>query len=311
MPGPWVVPASAHSLSARFWRLCDALATAGARPRNGLVRNGLILLGRRTRLFDRPAAALNLVDSIVPGTVAAWARLALRGRRLPLRCSELELLAFGTGDTVFRLGPPASDSVLKVERLSLGLPVSELTALAHRRQAAMRDVLRQYRRAASAFPSVQFLVIQSPLFGVPAVAALQPYVEGPFRDLLRDVPDAEIERMVARVPRLRADIAAFFECTIAAWERGGWVVDLGRDNVVLAGEGDGAKLVYLDIEMKEVAGLRGTARESMYEGIVDRMREILRAIGPRANGLSSNGLGASVSPPEPADLSSGELSYRA
>jgi hypothetical protein len=147
-------------------------------------------------------------------------------------------------------------------------------------------------------------VIQSPLFGVPAVGALQPYVKGPFRDLLRGVSDAELERLVARVPRLRADLAAFLECTIAAWERGGWIVDLGRDNLVLAGEGDDTRLVYLDIEMKEVTGLRGSTRESMYEAVVQRMREILPAIRPRADGRSSSGLRAGVSPPDlpqPAD----------
>jgi hypothetical protein len=248
---------------------------------------GRILLGRRTRHFDRPAAALNLVDAIVPGTAAAWSELALRGRRLPLRCSELALLAFGTGDTVYRLGPPNSGSVLKVERISLGLRLAELTALAKRRRDALRDVLRQYRRAPGVFPDVQFLVIQSPLFRVPAVAALQPYVEGPFRDLLRDVPEAELDRMVARMPQLRADIVAFLECTIAAWERGGWVVDLGRGNLVLAGEGDRARLVYLDVEMKEASGLNGTVREWMYEDVVERMREVLRAIGPRSDSGSS------------------------
>jgi hypothetical protein len=285
--------------------LCDALATARARPRKGVVGHGRILLGRRTRLWDRPAAALNLVDAILPGAAAAWSKLALRGRRLPLRCAELELLAFGTGDTVFRLGPPDSDAVLKVERMSLGLPLSELTTLAARRQEAMRDVLRQYQRARGAFPSVRFLVIQSPLFGVPAVAALQPYVEGPFRDVLRDVPDAEIERVIARIPRVREDLAAFLECTIAAWERGGWVVDLGRDNLVLAGDREGARLVYLDVEMKEAAGLRGTIRESMYEDVIRRMREILRLIGPRPDGLCSNGACANVSPAETLPASRG------
>jgi hypothetical protein len=279
LPTPWVHPVSGRSWQARLWKLCDALVTARVRPRQGTWRHGLAIVGRRTRNWDRPAAALNFMDSILPGTAAAWTKIALRKRKLPFRSAELDLVAFGTGDTVFRLGPPNEDYVLKVERISLGLRTSELVALAKWHRDAFDDVLRQYRRVADVFPPVAFIIVQSPLFRVPAVAALQPHVKGPLRDVVREVAPEELAGLAARRPGLRRRITGFLECTIASWERGGWIVDLGPQNLVMAGEGDAARLIYLDVEMKEAASIRGTMREAIYEDIVERMRRILEALG--------------------------------
>ena len=252
------------------------------RPRQSTWRHGLTLVGRRTRHWDRPAAALNFVDSILPGAADAWVKVALRKRKLPFRCAELDLLAFGTGDTVYRLGAPNAGRVLKVERISLGLGTPELVALAKRHRDAFDDVLRQYRDVSDVFPRVEFMVVQSPLFRVPAVGALQPYVDGPFRDLVRDVPLDELSRLLGDRPDLRTRIIRFCQCTIASWARGGWIVDLGRENLVLAGVGDSARLVYLDVEMKEAAEIRGTVREVIYEDVIERMRVLLAALGAPA-----------------------------
>ncbi|MGE0160646.1 MAG: hypothetical protein AB7T31_14660 [Gemmatimonadales bacterium] len=279
---PWVIPSSTRSLSARFWKLCDALLTAPARPQRGPLGHGKVLLALGTRHFDRPAAALNLVNSLVPGTSAAWSRMALRLRYLPFSCSALRLMAFGTGDTVYRLGGPESSLVLKVERISLGLRRSELVHLARWRRRGFEEVVREYAEVRDVFPDVSFLVLQSPLFGVPAVGAVQQLVAGPFRDLLRDVGDAELEALLVRCPGLGPRIAGFLERTIAMWERGGWIVDLGKDNLVLAGEGDRTRLCYLDVEMKEVSEVRGTFREALYERLIERMRAILARIDLRA-----------------------------
>jgi len=237
-----------------------------------------VLLRRRTKRYDRVAAALNLFDSVVPGAASACARLALRNERLPLRCDAVTPLAFGAGDTVFQLRGDGEPVACKVERRSLGRPTSDLFALARWRADAFQQILQDYAEVRDVFPSARFLVAHGPMFGVRAVVTIQTFVAGPWRDILRDVDTEEIRGLVAHRPRLRAQITGFLRRTIAAWERGEWIVDLGSDNLVLAGEGDTARLVYLDVEMKEVRSLRGSVRETMYETLVERMRAVLNSL---------------------------------
>ena len=277
-------------LTSQFWRLCDALVTASIRPRASSWAHARLLFGRRTRHYDRAAAALGFIDSVLPGAARAWAKLALRGTKLPLRCSDLKPMAFGTGDTVFTLaGSPEGSVVCKVERRTLGRSASELLALARWKGDAYRSIVQDYAAVRDVFPDARFLVGHGPMFGVPAVLALQMFVEGRKRDILRDVPIDEIRELVACNPRLRAQVSGFFPLTIEAWEHGAWVVDLGPDNLVLVGEGDGARLVYLDVEMKEVRRVRGSVREGMYRTLIERMRAILSVMAsePAKNDIAA------------------------
>jgi hypothetical protein len=265
--------------TSRFWKLYDALTPTPVRARRRSIwGSGLLSLEPRTKRDDRSAAALSILEPEAPATSAAGSQFVVSARGLPFRCDEASLLAFGTGDTVFQLGTPEAGWVCKVQRVSLGVPTRDLERIARRRRETFAQGLRQYAPVQDVFPEVRFLVVQTPLFGVPAVAALQAFVPGPRRDLFRDVSEAELRQLVEAVPELRAQVAGLLRCTIAAWERGGWMVNLGADDLVLAGQGEGARLAYLDVEMKQAGALRGTIREGMYQVLVDRMGELLESI---------------------------------
>jgi hypothetical protein len=240
--------------------------------------SGLLAIEPRSGRHDRSAAALDVPEADVSARPKAEAEFVVAAAELPFRCDQVSLLAFGSADTVFRLRTPEPGFVCKVQRMSLGLAPRELVRIAARLREGLARSLEQYEVVRAVFPEVRVLVVHSPLFGVPAVAALQAFVPGPRRDFFREVSVAELLRITDERPALRAQIARFLRCSITAWDRGGWIVDLGPDNLVLAGEGDDAKLVYLNVEMKQVGALRGTIREGMYQVFVDRMVDLLEAI---------------------------------
>lgn len=231
------------------------------------------VFARRTRHFDRPAAALSFLNALLPGTRDFWLRLVLRVSRLPLRGGPPTPLAHGNGTTVYAFDAPSGRFVYKVQRDSLGLPLPALRAFAEDRLRKFRGVLRHYGPVAEVFPPSHFLIAHGPLLNAAAVVTLQPMISGPTRDLLDDFDDEQLERLLESQPRLRRQVAAFAARTIVAWEGGArWIVDLGRNNLLLVGAPHDLRLIYLDAEMLEVSELEASPRAPMYDAIVDRMR---------------------------------------
>lgn len=257
-------------------KLFDSLLTALSRPRPARRRDYLrILFSRSTRHFDRPAAGLSLLDAIAPGIARLWGRLVMRGARLPFRSAAMELLAHGSGTTVYSFGPPGERYVCKTQRDSLGGALPELIAFASDRLRKYRSVLDHYAPVAEVFPPTHFAIVHGPLLGLPVVVSVQGFVPGQTRDLLHDMDDLELERLLGRRSRLRHQVARFFECTIEAWEAGTEIVDLGRDNLLLVGRPGSERLVYLDAEMLGVAYLKARRRGSHYASVIERMKKIL------------------------------------
>ena len=265
-------------------RFCDSMLTAALRPREPRARAYLSkMLSRRTRHFDRPAAALNFIDALLPGASRLWERAVIRGSRLPFRFETLAPLAHGNGTTVYGFQGPRGRYVYKVQRASLGLSLPALRAFARERLDKFEGVLSHYGAAADAFPPSHFMVAHGPLFGAAAVVTMQPLVTGPTRDILEGVDDHELAGLLERQPGLRRQVAVFAERTIAAWEGGArWIVDLGRNNLLLVGPPGEMRLVYLDAEMLEVAGLKSAPQTAHYERVVERMRGWLQRFGEHA-----------------------------
>ncbi|MBE0528829.1 MAG: pantoate--beta-alanine ligase, partial [Thermoleophilia bacterium] len=85
---------------------------------------------RPRRSFDRVAAAVNVVDRLLPGSADALARRLADTAPLALAATAIEAVDFGSGGTVFRVETPAGPHALKVFRRSLGERTPEQRAVA-------------------------------------------------------------------------------------------------------------------------------------------------------------------------------------
>lgn len=271
---------TAFTLARAFLRgwlaLCDAMLIGLSRSSTrSLPEHVRVLVSPRSRHFRRPAAALNLLDRVVPGVARVWQNVTLRGARLPVEGGALDVLDHGSGETVYTLETPRGPLVCKVQRASLGRPLPELIALAAHRRRGYQSVVRSYAGIEEVFPRAHFLVVQGPLFGVPAVLSLQEYVGGQKLDLLHDLDDESVSGLLEAHPGLRDQVRLFLARTLEAWERGEWIVDLGRGNLLVADGPGGPRLVYLDVQMKQVGRLR-TRRQQVYRPQIERMRLLLQ-----------------------------------
>ena len=230
-----------------IWKSGDALLTAQ------LGGNGKERFKRREdaggRGYRRVQHVLNALTRILPRTVEHYRRRLFDPRLFPFVADSVTLLGFGSGVTVFlmraardRTGP----HVLKIYRESLGRRVESLQTMVRERRATYERLTAWYDGCSVLLPT-QFLVLHGPLGARAAVACVQPYVDGPHTDIFEDLQERELLELLTTHPRLNAQFRLFVERSLQAVEREGACVDMvGRDNVVITGDGDQCRLVLLD-----------------------------------------------------------------
>jgi hypothetical protein len=261
---PEDVPASVgpgshlEALRSRYlFRAMDAALTAGLlvhrAPGVGAPR-GVAIGTPRYRGVQRLAGVL---ATVLPGFTARLRRGFVDTSRLPFDFTTFEMLAFGSGVTVYLLRPASGSSggprVVKVFRKSLGMNTDALVGHVRERRAAHRRVLAWYRDCGVVLPT-QFLLLDGPLLGRPAAACIQAFVDGPKRDVFQDFTETELEEVLGTDERLRAQLASFTRSTArAAAEEGACVDLLGRDNLVVRATPTGSELVLLDMGIYEFA----------------------------------------------------------
>ena len=258
--------------------IVDSIITAPLRERNCGREYCRTLLSPKTRHFDRPAAAVNLVDALVPGAARRVAHFVIRHTKLPLAGGRLELAGYGSGDTVFEMRWGSFRFVLKVQRESLGLGLEKLLRLASIRKCAYQSVCSSFGSHTDLFPPTDFLILHGPLFSRPAAAAIQPFIEGSRRDLLRDYSDDELRQLLSRDWRLRDQCTVFVEQMTQALESDRWMLDLGRNNLVVVTHNQRNRLIYMDAEMIEAGWLRANGWYGEYRGHLQRLGSVLKEL---------------------------------
>ncbi len=254
----------------------DSMVTASVRPRQEFAWDYFrILIRRRTRHFDRPAAALNCANELIPGTTNAVSTSVFRFSKLPFRYSTINVLGYGSGDTVFTLKQNGELLVVKVQRDSLGKNLGELLQLVWARRDTFETVTREYNQAFDLFPATHFLVVHGPLMGMPAVVSIQPFIAGQKRDLLYGFSDDELVELLSSNDRLRQQLHCFVQTTSRAFEIGEWLVDLGKNNLLLIESEGEMRLVFTDTEMLQAKWAKDTGRFDDYCNTLLRMKRIL------------------------------------
>jgi hypothetical protein len=259
-------------------RLLDAAVTVPARQRRPDAHPARALLGA-TRSFDRAAAAVNLLDRLVPGTAAALARRLTSAAPLALAASEIDPLDFGSGATVFRLATPAGPRVLKVFRRSLGRPLAEQREIAAYYAGRYRTVSRWYAGVAGLVAPSAFLILPGPIRGHPVAAVVQPLLAGRRRCFFDDLDADGALRLLSRDPALRQQFQGFAGATLECWRKGERCLDLvGRENLMLL-EADGReRLAIVDCGLFELAAVRREAPER-YRALAERIGRLEALLG--------------------------------
>jgi hypothetical protein len=268
-----------------LWLRClDAAVTAPARQRRPGAKPLRELL-RARRSFDRVAAAVNVVDRLLPGTAAALARHLTSSAPLALAATAIEALDFGSGGTVFRVETPAGPRALKVFRRSLGRPLVEQRAVAAYYADRYRTVSSWYARVPGLVARSEFLILPGPILGRPAAAVLQPFLEGRKRCFFEDLDAAAASELLARDPSLAECFRGFAVATLELWRKGARCLDLvGRENLMLVDGRSGPRLAIVDCGLFELPALRrdAPARYAALTERVGRLEALLTRLGPGA-----------------------------
>lgn len=268
-----------EALRSRFWcKALDAVLTAELRPRQGVGRLLGTLVSPSSSHFDRTAALRNLLSAAAPGLVARAHRRLLLPGVLPFRGVELELMAYGSGATVFLVHATGRRYVLKVNRRSLGRSRASLAELGRTVRGKYESARRWFGEGAAGDVLVptSHLILAGPLRGFSAVATVQPFIEGAKSDFFRDHSDDEILDLLGGDARLRQSFLAFGSRFLEVYRSQGRCVDLlGRENLMLVRNDGRYRLRLVDYGVFDLA-LQG-ARPDLIEGMA--------SLGGRLQGL--------------------------
>jgi len=231
-----------------WYKALDAVVTAPVRPRASFGASLRLLLDPRQAHYDRVGALVGAAERLLPGTSRRLARALLRPEALPLNAGRAELLAYGSGGTVFLLALGDERWVLKIYRRSLGMQGKRLTAIAREFQEKAATVARWYDEGPDPLVApVHFLIAHSPLRRAPALASLQRYLPGPHRDLFTGISDDELRQLGRRDPEFWRQLRHFVQVSLRVYANEGRCLDfVGTGNVIVVPAGDRQRIVILD-----------------------------------------------------------------
>jgi hypothetical protein len=267
-----------------LWLRClDAAVTAPARQRRPGTRPLRELL-RARRSFDRVAAAVNVVDRLLPGSADALARRLAGTAPLALAATAIEAIDFGSGGTVFRIETPAGPHALKVFRRSLGRPLAEQRAVAAYYADRYRTVSGWYAAVPGLVMRSEFLILPGPIRGRPVAAVVQPFLEGRKRCFFEDLDLAETRALFSQDPDLAEQFRGFAASTLELWKKGERCLDLvGRENLMLFETQSRQRLAIVDCGLFELPLVRVQAPER-YAALAERVGRLEALLARFAGG---------------------------
>jgi len=218
----------------------------------------------RVGVLVRQAARTPALEARLARALLDTAHLSLRGR--------VELLAYGSGTTVFRLEPErpgAAARVLKIYRRTIGRDAHGLARIARRHRE--RHLHLRQRFGALVHPA-EFLVLHGPLRGQPAVACTQEFLPGRLLDPLALGPD-ELAGYLASRPALARALGEFARRALAWRARGLFPDLLGQGNLVVAERPEGARLLLIDYGVFDLRALAPGPRARL-DALAQRLHDL-------------------------------------
>lgn len=230
-----------------IYRSLDAAMTASLRPRRSLGAEIGTLLGLRSANYDRMASFVNTLDRIVPGTAKGVTRLICRPIVPPFPADTVELLAFGSGATVFRARSAAGDKVIKFYRRSFGADSRRLPEIVDLFRRKYELVSGWYADVPGVVWPAEFGVLAGPIFGRPAAICIQSFIEGQMKDFFTAFTADELVALMEEWEPLREEFLGFARATIEIHAAQGRCVDfLGDNNLTIVFGGERPRLHLID-----------------------------------------------------------------
>lgn len=259
-------------------RLADAAVVAQTYDGGG-VRELLRLqrhLPRHAR-SSRLALLFATAGWLAPGGVTAVIPRLYRFDAGPWPESAIELVGHGSRGTVYLIVRNSLLMAVKTYRHSWGMPLEAQLRLleVHRREHEL--VTTWYNRTHEVVVPALHLVMNGPLLGAPVAGALQAYVIGTKKDLLRDFTDDDLAQLFADHELVRRQFSEFAHKTLECFY-GGEVCHnfMGRDNLMLVKNSEGMSLKIVDGGVSELEHIRRVpARHDALRRQVERL-EVLR-----------------------------------
>ena len=270
------------TLRTRFlYKSLDAVMTAPLRSRKR--RSGYLksILSLRSSQYDRVAALVGFVDTLMPGLERRAAESLLRSGSLPFPIEQLELLASGSGSTVFLLEPERSRKVLKVYRRTIGQSRGRLLDLARVYKKKYETVSSWYAGPYDIVVPASFLTLHAPLLGRSAVGCLQSYIGGDKQDFFTDSDDSELLRLMKEDRGFREQFTFFARQTLKVREEQRLCADLlGAQNLMILREGACRALKLIDYGVFDLGSLENKSPVvfSRLSSLFFRLESLLRAV---------------------------------
>ena len=271
-----------------LYKPLDAVMTASLSARKPRLEYLRSVLSPRSSHYHRVASLVGLIDRLIPGT-ARWAsgRL-LESGFVPFAHERIELMDSGSGSTVFLLETRRSRSVMKVYRRTIGRSRDDLLDLAAMYRNKYETVSSWYAGPYPIVAPASFLVLHGPLLGRPAVACLQPYIEGEKSDFFGDFDDGELVRLMKEDDKFREQFALFARRTLDIHASQGLCGDLlGARNLMVTRHGESRALTLIDYGIFDLKSLKhdSPAVFARIAALVSRLQSLLDAMSLSSGGI--------------------------
>jgi hypothetical protein len=204
--------------------------------------------GRNHRRVHRFARQLALRS---PAAFRLAQATVTRPELLPAPFTAASILGHGSGWTVFLLESSVNNAghapvVLKVRRKSIGRRLDVLLAQATEYKARFSTVATWYEGCELILPTV-FMIAHGPLLARRAMACIQPYVPGPYRDVFSDIAERELLALLGRDEGFRTQFLEVTTRTLRVVHDERRCIDMvGRGNLQLVQSPAGARLCLID-----------------------------------------------------------------
>ncbi|MHC4082300.1 MAG: hypothetical protein ACYS15_04455 [Planctomycetota bacterium] len=263
-----------------LYRSLDAVVTAPLRPRRTLGAHLRSVLSPRSTNYDRVGSLAGIVDAIAPGTARRAGALICRRTELPFRTDRVELLAYGSGATVFVAEAGSRRRVLKIYRRSLGVSAERLQALLAEYQDKYDTIRAWYEGDAGLVWPAEFMVLPGPILGRPAVACVQEHIGDEARDFFRGFTDEELAAALNGSDELRRQFLFFAERTLHVCRSHRRCPDLlGEKNLSIVGRGGGRRLRLIDYGVFDLGDGRRAAVRERVGAYLDRIGSLAQHLG--------------------------------
>lgn len=207
-----------------------------------------ILFHPRTAKGDRLEAGLLLIGSVVPNFEQYCANLLSSTSRLPVDGSVPKFIDYGGEQDVFLIEMDGKKKVLKIDWQSLGLQGQDLVERAKQKRDEYETILSCYSEVPHFIQEEEYLIVHSHLLSMPAVATVQPFIEGEIRDFFEDYGESEIRTLLKENCFIKSQFLLFAEALLERYgDREECIDILGPKNLSIVEEdGQPSRLMFID-----------------------------------------------------------------